>query len=37
VGVSNNVKVSLGPPKFEDCLFSVDRDTVELSIDLYYF
>ena len=36
VGVSNNAKGSFGPPKFKDCLFSVDRDTVELSIDLNY-
>lgn len=36
VGVSNNIKPRFGAPKFKDCLFSVDRDTVILSIQLYY-
>ena len=36
IGVSNNAKGSFGPPKFDDCLFTVDKDTVELSIDLDY-
>ena len=37
IGVSNNAKGSFGPPKFDDCLFTVDKDTVELSIILDYF
>ena len=36
IGVSNNVRASMGPPKFKDCLFSVDSDTVEVTIDLNY-
>ena len=37
IGVSNNAKGSFGPPKFEDCLFTVDKDTVQLTIILDYF
>ncbi len=36
IGVSNNATGSFGPPKFEDCLFIVDKDTVLLSIILDY-
>jgi len=35
-GVSNNVRGSFGPPKFEDAKFLVEQDSVFLSIEMSY-
>ena len=35
-GFSNNAKVGLSPPKFEECSFKIDKPFQQITIDLRY-
>ena len=36
VGVSNNPKIGFGGPKFEDCVFTLDKKELEVTVAMKY-